>query len=219
GEGIKIGIVDDGVDPANPFFNPSSYSYPAGFPKGLSRWVSPKVIVARVFPGPGSGAGGRLALDPAASFHATHVAGIAAGDAGTRSPRGSGHPPTCGLSGVAPRAYLGNYRVFTVPTPDGYVANTPEIVAAFESAVRDGMDVINFSGGGPATEPSNDALLDAVHNVAAAGVVPVIAAGNDRDSYGLGTVGTPGTAPDAITVAAVSNTHVFDPTLTLTPAA
>jgi hypothetical protein len=77
------------------------------------------------------------------------------------------------------------------------------------------MDVINFSGGGPATEPSNDALLDAVHNVAAAGVVPVIAAGNDRDSYGLGTVGTPGTAPDAITVAAVSNTHVFDPTLSV----
>src|SRR5262249_52097349 len=97
----------------------------------------------------------------------------------------------------------------------GYTANTPEIVAAFESAVRDGMDVINFSGGGPATEPSRDALLDAVHNVAAAGVVPVISAGNDRDLYGLGTVGTPGNAPDAITVAAVSNTHVFDPTLSV----
>ena len=215
GEGVKIGVVDDGVDPTNPFFNPSSYSYPAGFPQGLTRWVSPKVIVARVFPGPNSGAGGRLAVDPAASFHATHVAGIAAGDAGTCSPGGSDHPPTCGLSGVAPRAYLGNYRVFTVPTPDGYVANTPEIVAAFESAVRDGMDVINFSGGGPATEPSNDALLVAVHNVAVAGVVPVIAAGNDRDTYGLGTVGTPGNAPDAITVAAVSNTHVFDPTLSV----
>jgi minor extracellular serine protease Vpr len=216
GEGIKIGIVDDGVDPTNPFFDASSYSYPTGFPKGLTRWVSPKVIVARVFPGPMSGAGGRLAVDPAASFHATHVAGIAAGDAGTCSPGGADHPPTCGLSGVAPRAYLGNYRVFTVPTPDGYVANTPEIVAAFESAVRDGMDVINFSGGGPATEPSRDALLEAVHNVVAAGVVPVIAAGNDRDSYGLGTVGSPGNAPDAITVAAVSNTHVFDPTLSVT---
>ena len=215
GEGIKIGIVDDGVDPTNPYFNPSSFSYPSGFPKGLTRWVSPKVIAARVFPGPTSGSGGRLAVDPAASFHGTHVAGIAAGDAGTCSPGGSDHPPTCGLSGVAPRAFLANYRVFTVPTPVGYVANTPEIVAAFEAAVRDGMDVINFSGGGAATEPANDALLDAVHNVAAAGVVPVIAAGNDRDLYGLGTVGSPGTAPDAITVAAVSNAHVFDPTMSV----
>ena len=215
GQGMKIGVVDDGVDPTNPYFDATSFSYPAGFPKGLSRWVSRKVIVARVFPGPTSGAGGRLAVDPAASFHGTHVAGIAAGNTGTCSPGGSDHPPTCGLSGVAPRAYIGNYRVFTIPTPAGYVADTPEIVAAFESAVRDGMDVINFSGGGAATEPANDALLDAVHNVAAAGVVPVIAAGNDRDSYGLGTVGSPGTAPDAITVAAVSNTHVFDPTMSV----
>jgi minor extracellular serine protease Vpr len=215
GAGIKIGIVDDGVDPTNPFFDPSSFSYPAGFPKGLTRWVSPKVIVARTYPGPTSGSGGRLAVDPSASFHGTHVAGIAAGDAGTCSPGGADHPPTCGLSGVAPRAYLGNYRVFTVPTPIGYVANTPEIVAAFEAAVRDGMDVINFSGGGAQTEPANDALLDAVHNIAAAGVVPVIAAGNDRDTFGLGTVGSPGSAPDAITVGAVSNTHVFDPTLSI----
>ena len=215
GEGIKIGIVDDGVDPTNPFFNPNSFSYPAGFPKGLTTWTSPKVIAARVFPGPTSGNGGRLAVDPSASFHGTHVAGIAAGNAGTCSPGGADHPPVCGLSGVAPRAYLGNYRVFTVPTPVGFVANTPEIVAAFESAVRDGMDVINFSGGGAATEPANDALHDAVRNVAAAGVVPVIAAGNDRDSLGLGTVGSPGSAPDAITVAAVSNTHVFDPTLSI----
>src|SRR5439155_25054234 len=160
------------------------------------------------YPVPTSGNSGRLADDQRASYHGTLVTGIAAGDQGTCSPGGTDHPSVCGLSGVAPRAYLGNYRVFTVPTPVGYVANTPEIVAAFESAVRDGMDVINFSGGGAATEPANDALLDAVRNVAAAGVVPVIAAGNDRDSLGLGTVGSPGSAPDAITVAAVSNTHV-----------
>ena len=59
-------------------------------------------------------------------------------------------------------------------------------------------------------------LIDAVDNVAAAGVVPVIAAGNDRDDYGLGSVGSPGTAPDAIAVAAVSNTHDFAPALRVT---
>jgi minor extracellular serine protease Vpr len=215
GDGIKIGIVDDGVDQTNPFLSPEGFSYPAGFPKGDTSFSSPKVIVARSFPGPTSGKAGRLPVDRTASFHGTHVAGIAAGDANTCSPGGNDHPPTCGLSGVAPNAYLGNYRVFTVPTPVGHVANTPEIVAAFESAVADGMDVINFSGGGPETEPSNDPMVDTIRNTVAAGVVPVIAAGNDRDSFGLGTVGSPGTAPDAITVAAVSNTHVFAPTMSV----
>jgi subtilisin family serine protease len=215
GDGIKIGIVDDGVDQRNPFFDPTGYEYPPGFPKGGLRWTSAKVIVARVFPGPGAGRRGRLAVDPRASFHGTHVAGIAAGDAGTNAPRGRDHPAVTGLSGVAPRAWIGNYRVFTIPSPIGQVANTPEIVAAFEAAVRDGMDIINFSGGGPQTDPANDALVEAVANVAAAGVVPVISAGNDRDEFGLGTAGSPGTAPEGISVAATSNTHVFAPALEL----
>src|SRR5262249_31640373 len=213
GEGIKIGIVDDGVDSTNPFLAPDGLSYPPGFPKGGRKWTTPKVIVARAFPGPDSGRRGELPIDRQASFHATHVAGIAAGDAGTRSPGGRDRPPTCGLSGVAPRAYIGNYRVFNVPTPIGHIANTPEIAAGFEAAVRDGMDVINFSGGGAETEPANDAMVDVVHNVVLAGVVPVISAGNDRDEFGFGTVGSPGAAPDAITVAVTSNTHVFSPVL------
>jgi minor extracellular serine protease Vpr len=213
GDGIKIGIIDDGVDPTNPFLSPKGFSYPAGFPKGDTKFTSPKVIVARAFPGPTSGKGGRLPVDRTVSFHGTHVAGIAAGDAGTCAPAGNDHPATCGLAGVAPRAYLGNYRVITVPTPAGEVANTPEILAAFDAAVADGMNVLNLSLGGPETEPSNDPMIDAIRNTVAAGVITVIAAGNDRDSFGLGTVGSPGTAPDAITVAAVSNTHVFAPTM------
>lgn len=213
GSGMKIAIVDDGIDQTNAFFDPRGLAYPPGFPKGDTAYTTPKVIVARAFPGPHAGEAGRLPLDPASSFHGTHVAGIAAGDAGTTAPAGADHPRVTGLSGVAPRAWLGNYRVFTVPTPIGHVANTPEIVAAFEAAVADGMDVINFSGGGAETDPANDALVEALHNVVAAGVVPVIAAGNDRDDFGDGSVGSPGTAPDAIAVAAVSNAHVFAPAL------
>jgi subtilisin family serine protease len=55
-----------------------------------------------------------------------------------------------------------------------------------------------------------------VHNTTAAGVVTAIAAGNDRDDFGLGTVGLPGTASDAITVAAVANSHIFGRALSLT---
>ena len=215
GEGIKIAVVDDGVDPRNRFFDPAGFAYPEGFPKGGTRWTTPKVIVARSFVGVGADDASRLALDPKSSFHGTHVAGIAAGNAGTTAPASRDHPEVTGLSGVAPRAQIGNYRVFNVPTFAGHVGNTPEIVAAFESAVRDGMDVINFSGGGPQTDPASDALVEAVRNVAAAGVVPVISAGNDRDDYGLGSTGSPGTAPEAISVAALSNTHVFAPALSV----
>ena len=247
GDGVKIGIVDDGVDQTNPFFDPTGYSYPAGFPKGQTGLTTPKVIVAKAFPGPDSGSEGRLAVDRQFSFHGTAVAGVSAGDAGTTAPatstiidsegpggircraaEGGCHPKVTGLSGVAPRAWIGNYRVFTVPNPltpplapyDCCTANTPEIVAAFEAAVQDGMDVINFSGGGPESDPPSDALNEVVTNVAKGGVVPVIAAGNDRDLFGFGSVGSPGTAPDAISVAAVENTHVFSFALTvLSPAA
>jgi minor extracellular serine protease Vpr len=217
GTGIKIGVIDDGIDQSNTFFSPAGFSYPAGFPRGGTKWTTPKVIVARVFPGPNSGKPGRLAVDPNSSFHGTHVAGIAAGVAGTTAPAGDDHPRVTGLSGVAPRAWLGNYRVFTVPSPDGqHVANTPEVIAALEAAVKDGMDVVNFSGGGPQIDPANDALIQAIQDVTEAGVVTVIAAGNDRDEFGLGSAGSPGTAPSAISVAAVSNTHVFAPALDVT---
>ncbi|MDX6412526.1 MAG: hypothetical protein QOE91_2042, partial [Gaiellaceae bacterium] len=123
------------------------------------------------------------------------------------------------LSGVAPKAYIGNYRVFNVPTPIGHIAESPEIAAAFEQTVIDGMQVVNFSGGGPESEPLNDIMIPVINNVAAAGVVPVISAGNDRDDFGFGTVGSPSTAPAAISVAAVSNSQVFAPALSAFDAA
>jgi minor extracellular serine protease Vpr len=212
GQGLKIAVVDTGVDPTSPFLNPAGFAYPAGFPRGDKKLTTPKVIVARSFPGPVRDKLSAAAFDKTEP-HGTHVSGIAAGDEGTTAPAGPDHPATSNLAGVAPKAWIGNYRVFTVPTPLGHQANTPEIVKAFEAAVADGMNVINFSGGGPQTEPANDAMYETIHNVALAGVVPVIAAGNDREDFGLGTTGSPGTAPDAIAVAATSNNHVFAPAL------
>jgi minor extracellular serine protease Vpr len=214
GEGMKIAVVDTGVDSSSPFLNPAGFSYPPGFPKGDTKLTTPKVIVAKSFPGPVRDQNSAKAFDPSEP-HGTHVSGIAAGDEGTNAPAGPDHPATTNLSGVAPKAWIGNYRVFTVPTPLGHQANTPEIVHAFEAAVADGMNVINFSGGGPQTDPVNDAMFETIHNVALSGVVPVIASGNDRDDYGLGTAGSPGAAPDAIAVAATSNSHVFAPALSV----
>jgi subtilisin family serine protease len=200
GQGIKIGLVDDGIDQAHPYFNPSCFSYPAGFPMGNTAYTTPKVIVARAFPSPSTHwKYANRPFDPLFSFHATHVAGIAAGDHDTPTAPNGGAP----ISGVAPKAYLGNYKALTVPTADfGLDGNSPEIAKAIDQAVADGMNVINLSIGEPEVLPHRDIVVQALDNAAAAGVVPVVAAGNDYESGGLGSIGSPANAPAAITVAA-----------------
>ena len=201
GAGIKIGIIDDGVDQKHAFFDPSGYTMPAGFPKGQAAYTTAKVIVARTFPPAGATwkyAG--LPFDPEDSGHATHVAGIAAGNANTLA-------NGMRVSGIAPRAYIGNYKALTVPTRSGLGlnGNAPEIVAAIEAAVADGMDVINLSLGEPEIEPSRDIVALALDAAAEAGVVPVVAAGNDFDDFGRGSLGSPGSADRAITVGATTS--------------
>src|SRR5207342_626549 len=198
GQGVKIGIIDSGVDPSYPFFDPTGYTMPPGFPKGQQRFTTAKVIVARAFaPKSAAAPSARLAFSEDDSSHGTHVAGIAAGNADT---------PAAGrrISGVAPRAYIGNYKVF-VETDSGLSpnANSPAIVAAIEAAVADGMDVINFSGGEPEIEPSRDIVALALDAAAAAGIVPVVAAGNDYNDLGAGSVSSPSTSVRAISVGAV----------------
>ena len=210
GQGIKIGIIDDGIDQAHPFFDPTGYTYPAGFPKGNTAYTTPKVIVARAFaPASETWKYGSTPFDPDYSDHATHVAGIAAGDHGTIANSARGRVT---VSGIAPAAYLGNYKVLTVPTTDyGLDGNSPEIAAGIEQAVKDGMDVINLSLGEPEVEPSRDIVVKAIDDAAEAGVVPVIAAGNDFQDSGRGSIGSPGTAPEAITVAASSEGSASSP--------
>jgi subtilisin family serine protease len=199
GQGMKIGIIDDGIDQAHPYFNPSGFSYPAGFPKGNTAYTTPKVIVARAFPSPSTHwKYASRPFDPVNSDHATHVAGIAAGDVDTHTDQSGAI-----VSGVAPKAYLGNYKALTVPTSGfGLDGNSPEIAKAIDQAVADGMNVINLSIGEPEVEPRRDIVVCALDNAAAAGVVPVVAAGNDFDTGGFGSVGSPANAPTAITVAA-----------------
>jgi subtilisin family serine protease len=200
GQGLKIGIIDEGIDQKHPYFDPSGFSYPSGFPKGDTAYTTPKVIVARAFPSPSTHwkyAG--TPFDPVYSEHGTHVAGIAAGDFDTPTTGQSGLI----ASGIAPRAYLGNYKALTVPTRDfGLDGNSPEIAKAIDQAVADGMNVINLSLGEPEVEPRRDIVVQALDNAAAAGVVPVVAAGNDFEEAGHGSVGSPGNAPAAITAAA-----------------
>src|SRR5262245_4446896 len=91
GAGIKIGDIDTGIDETHPFFDPTGFSYPPGFPKCDAadsnshhqdqdcKYVSPKVIVAKVFYNKAQ----QQELDAQATEdHGTHTAGIAAGVTG-----------------------------------------------------------------------------------------------------------------------------------------
>jgi subtilisin family serine protease len=202
GQGMKIAIIDEGIDQTHPFFSPAGYTMPAGYPKGQTAYTNAKVIVARAFP-PARPTWRHASkpFDPVHSSHGTHVAGIAAGNADTQA-------DGTRVSGVAPRAYLGNYKALTIPTDAevGLDGNSPELVAAIEAAVADGMDVINMSLGEPEIEPSRDIVAKALGAAARAGVVPVVSAGNDFEEFGRGSVGSPGSTPEAITVGAVSDT-------------
>ena len=205
GQGVKIAIIDDGVDKSHPFFDPGGYTYPAGFPKGQRRFTTPKVIAARAFaPATTRWRHARKPFDPEESEHGTHVAGIAAGNVTAAPVEGRGR-----LSGVAPRAYIGNYKVLSTPSDFGLIDNAGEVIAGIEAAVRDGMDVINMSFGEFETDPARNIVDDAVDGAAAAGVVPVAAAGNSYEDLGRGSIGSPATASRAIAVAAVTKSNVL----------
>ncbi len=200
GQGIKIAIIDDGLDASHPYFAPKGLRYPPGFPKGQTKYTTPKVIVQRAFaPADATNKYANVPFDPDNSWHATHVAGIAAGDHDTNA-KGTI------ISGVAPNAYLGNYKALSVPTPGfGLDGNSAELTAAIEAAVADGMNVINLSVGEPEVEPSRDLVVQALEHAAAAGVVPVVAAGNEFTDFGYGSIDSPASTPDAIAVAAVDS--------------
>jgi subtilisin family serine protease len=202
GQGMKIAILDDGIDQTHPFFSPAGFTYPPGFPKGQTAFTTPKVIVARAFPPatPHAAAAG-LPFDPEQSNHGLHVAGIAGGNNGTTTRGG------VRLSGVAPRASLGNYRVATLPSQFGLNANSPELVGGVEAAVRDGMDVINLSFGETEIEPARDLVVRALNAAADAGVVSAVAAGNDFGEFGFGSIGSPASAAKTIAAAASTGGH------------
>ena len=208
GAGIMIGDIDTGIDETHPFFDPTGFSYPPGFPKCDAadsashhedqdcNYVSEKVIVAKVFYNKARNQG----LDAQAiQDHGTHTAGIAAGV--------TGHDAVVNgvtiddMSGIAPGAWLGNYNVF----PGGVLnARSEDILNAVDAAIEDGMDVLNLSLGG-GYHGNNDLLAIGLDNAVDAGLVVAVAAGNSGP--GQGTLESPGRARKVITVGGSTNQH------------
>ncbi len=215
GMGVKVGVIDTGIDQTHRFFDPAGFSYPPGFPKNDARCAgqtTPKVIAARVYLF-NDNVTGRAGLDcTAVQEHGSHVAGTIGGVA---VPGASATPvPVVGtLSGVAPGVWLGNYNVFP-----GLVTNarSEDIAQAVEDAVADGMDVLNLSLGGANAKNGlahPDVLEAALNGAADAGVVSAVAAGNSGPAGS--TIESPGEAERVITAAASGNHHYIGISVTV----
>ncbi len=131
------------------------------------------------------------------NMHGTHVSEIIAGNGA--------------LKGIAPDAKIVAYKVLN----KGGVGSFSDIISALDRAIatrtdsdsNNDIDVINLSLGGYCSIPytadcgPEDPASTAVNNAVDAGIVVVVAAGNDGPL--ASTIGTPGLAEKAITVGAV----------------
>jgi subtilisin family serine protease len=140
-----------------------------------------------------------------ADGHGTHTATTAAGNRTSASLFGT---LVGDIEGIAPKARVAVYKACWLrPGATRASCNTSDLANAIDAAVADGVDVINYSVGSSlrrTTAPDDLALLAA----AKAGVIAVVAAGNEGPN--LGTIGSPAGGPWAITTAASTRDGEFN---------
>ena len=182
GEGVRVAIIDSGIEPG-PGFGGTS-----GAPLGrIVAWVD-LVEPQR-----------RAPTDPFG--HGTHVAGIIAG--AVTELHDSAQRRTFG--GVAPAAEIVSVRVLD---REGK-GRTSDVIAGLDWVVAHreqwNIRVVNLSLGHPIRDPhESDPLVQACERAWDAGVVVVVSAGNlgrQGDSYG--TITSPGNSPKVLTVGAL----------------
>src|SRR5579872_5657259 len=143
--------------------------------------------------------------------HGTHVAGIIAGN-GKNS---SGDKYTYEVRGIAPNVNLINLRVL-----DGTgTGKDSSVIAAIQTAIalqkQYNIRVINLSLGRAVFESyTMDPLCQAVEAAWKAGIVVVVAAGNEgrnnaAGTHGYGTISAPGNDPYVITVGAMKTENTL----------
>jgi subtilisin family serine protease len=202
GEGVKVAIIDTGVEAAHPAFQDSGLTAPEGFPRTTytsdEANTNGKVIVARSYVSMLP----RRDSDTSARDRVGHGTALAAVVAGVRATG-----PLATITGIAPKAWIGSYKVFGTPGVNDATSDAA-ILKAIDDAVADGMDVINLSlGSNLAPRLDEDLEVQAIERATRAGVVVVVSAGNNGP--GMNTMASPGTAPSAITVGAVTNDRTF----------
>lgn len=215
GEGTVLGVVDTGVNWESIFFDTTNSSVPVSNPRGrffglcnddtLDIPCNDKLIGVYDFTDEGTNG-----FDP--DGHGSHVASTAVGlpqsftlDFGTG-------PIDFSTSGVAPSASFIAYKACQAPEDDsdggGFDCPVDMTAAALERALEDGVDVVNFSIGSPAFDPWSQAGNQHIFlNLRAAGIVPVVSAGNGGPDDA--SVSSPANTPWVVAVANASHGRIL----------
>lgn len=197
GQGIKVAVLDTGIDADHPEFE-GIYKGGKNFVPHDSKYTTQRADDDASETLPSERAVGTPEFNSnGSSFytsHGTHVAGTIAAIGANEF----------GIKGIAPKVDLYAYRVLGAYGS----GSTAGIIAAIEESVIQEMDIINLSlGGGGNTEA--DAGSYAINNAMLSGTIAVIATGNSGPKRG--TMGTPSTAPFGIAVGNTTNPEaMFD---------
>lgn len=185
GKGIKVGVIDTGIDYNHPDLKDvfvSGYDF-------VNKDSDPMETTYEDWKKSGWPELNPITKESYYSSHGTHVSGIIAGTGKNSS--------DFAIEGVAPQVQLYGYKVLG-PYGSGF---SQDIMAGIDQAVKEKMDVINLSLGGEITDPLNPMSV-AINNATLAGTVCVVAAGNAGAMY---TIGNPASSALGITVGASSS--------------
>ncbi|BCG56826.1 S8 family serine peptidase [Paenibacillus sp. URB8-2] len=182
GAGLKVGVIDTGVDYLHPDIAPA---YKGGWDSFYNDDdpYEEEPNADKKFEG---------------TSHGTHVSGTIIGRFAN---------PTSEIvqKGVAYGADLYVYKVlgYNPANPSSASGSSAQVIDGIERSVKDGMDVINLSLGSDAEKDVNSPDAIAINNAILSGVTAVIANGNAGP--GEYTLGSPATSQLAISVGAVTS--------------
>ncbi|MED6131321.1 hypothetical protein PIB30_008654 [Stylosanthes scabra] len=176
GKGVIIGVFDTGISPFHPSFNdegmlppPAKWKGKCHFRKGCNNKIIGAISTSR--------STYMSAAEPEAPFddagHGTHAASTIAGNF-VKHANVLGHANGTS-AGMAPHAHLAIYRVCSM---DGRCSEG-SVLAAFDAAIEDGVDIISVSLAGESKFFSEDAMSIGSFVATQKGILVTIAAGNE----------------------------------------
>lgn len=181
GEGVRVCVIDSGIDFTHPDLLGTAIIGPDGKP--LAADFTETDLTDTV--GHGTAVAGSIAAQARQVYTLTNET----------TGKISGYTR---IKGIAPGAKLMSAKVFDTRVNSGYDSS---IIAALEWAVANGAQIINMSLGGTALpNDGSDSLAAAVTACRTKGVLVCVSAGNE--GAGIGSLSSPGCSPGALTVGA-----------------
>lgn len=210
GQGVVIAILDSGVNDAPYAGYPGHQSLNGKFLGGGNFWAGQPELNTPI----DQSENPVHAIDPEATYHGTHVAGTALGSGGPQGVLGGAAPGF--YAGVAPDARLVDIKALSdaglgFGAADGldwciHHKNDSWGLTGADTVYR-GIDIASMSLGGTDNSDGTDASSAAVNAAHRAGIVVVVATGNDGNTN---WIASPSAADLAISVGSFADRNTVN---------